>query len=221
MKFAFPMITRSTFLICILFLISEVIPTGALGQGSRGNQSGWRATVECDYLVVYSQMSIRSVVVGRLKKGDVVSINLEFIGAGGAWCSVTEPGKRVRLGYVQSECLERKQPESVTVWQAQSPPAQTRPDTEPVQRADSTAEKRPTRDEIEQEVDRVLASRLNALLPASDSGQTAPREPFWFDQSSFFFLPGFGKPLNFPFHHIAPRVTGSVQIRPGHIMRRR
>ena len=221
MKFAFPMITRSTFLISILVLISGVIPTIAFGQGPRGHQSGWRATVECDSLVVYSQMSTRSGVIRRLKKGDVVTIDLEFIGAGGAWCSVAEPGKRVRLGYVQSECLEREQTESVTVWQAQSPPAQTRPDTEPVQRADRTTEKRPTRDEIEQEVDRVLASRLNALLPASDSGQTALREPFWFDQSSFFFLPRFGRPLNFPSHQIAPRVTGSVQIRPSHIMRRR
>ncbi len=164
------MITRWTFLISILLLISGVIPAAAFGQEHRRNQSGWPATVECDSLVVYSQMSTQSRVVGHLNKGDIVTINLEFIGAGGAWCSVAEPGKRVRLGYVQSECLEREQTESVTVWQAQSPPAQTMPETEPVQRTDTPSQKRPTREEIEQEVDRVLASRLNEHLSFSYLG---------------------------------------------------
>jgi hypothetical protein len=214
------MMTGWTFLISILFLISGVIPATALGQESRGKQSGWPATVECDSFVVYSQMSTQSRVVGRLKKGDVVTIDLEFISAGGAWCSVAEPGKRVRLGYAQSECLEREQTESFTVWQAQSPPAQTRPDTEPTQRTDTASQKRPTREEIEQEVDRVLASRLNALLPANDYSQTTLREPFWFDRTSFVSLPRFGVPFN-GFHHIAPRITSTMQMRPGHISRRR
>ena len=216
------MITRWTSLISILLLISGVIPAAAFGQEHRGNQSGWRATVECDSLVVYSQMSTQSRVVGHLNKGDIVTINLEFIGAGGAWCSVAEPGKRVRLGYVQSECLEREQTESVTVWQAQSPPAQTRPETEPVQRTDAPSQKRPTREEIEQEVDRVLASRLNKLQPVNDSGQMVLREPFGFDdRTSFLFLPRFGGPFNFPFLHVAPRVTATVRMRPSHILRRR
>ena len=217
------MITRWTFLISILLLNSGVIPATAFGQEFKRNQSGWRATVECDSLAVYSQMSTQSRGVSHLKKGDIVTIDLEFIGAGGAWCSVAEPGKRVRLGYAQSECLEREQTESFTVWQAQSPPAQTRPETEVVQRTDTASQKHPTREEIEQEVDRALASRLNALLPANDYSQTALREPFWFDRfdkTSLVFLPRFGVPFNF-FHHIAPRVTSSVQTRPSHILRRR
>jgi len=218
----FSMITRWAFLISALLLSSSVIPATAFGQVSTRNKSGWRAAVECDSLAVYSQMSTQSRVVGHLTKGDIVTIDLEFICASGAWCSVAEPGKRVRLGYAQSECLEREQTESFTLWEAQSPLAQTRPDTEPVQRADRATEKLPTREEIEQEVDRVLASRLNALQLANDSGQRTLREPFGFDdQTSFVFLPRFGGPFNFPFHHIAPRVTATVQMRPSHIFRRR
>ena len=217
------MITRWTFLISILILISGVIPAAAFGQEHRRNQSGWRATVECDSLVVYSQMSIRSRVVSHLKKGDVVTIDLEFIGAGGAWCSVAESGKRVRLGYVQSECLEREQTESVTVWQAQSPPAQTRPETEPVQRTDTPSQKRPTREEIEQEVDRVVASRLKALQLANETPvQMVQREPFGVDEGiSFAFLPrfGFGVPINV-FRHVTPRIPPCAQMR-SHISRRR
>ena len=215
------MITRWTLLISILLLSSAAIHAAAFGQEPRRNQSSWRPTVECDSLVVYSQMSIESRVVGRLKKGDAVRIDLEFISAEGAWCSVAEPGKRARLGYVQSECLEREQPESVTQWQAQSPSAQTRPDTEPLQRTDTASQKHPTREEIEQEVDRVLASRLKALQPANDSGQTASREPFGFDdRTSFVFLPRFGVPFNF-LHHTASCVTPSVQMRPSRFSRRR
>jgi hypothetical protein len=222
MRVAFSMIMRSTFLLITLLLSSSVITSRALGQESTRNQSGWRATVECDSVVVYAQMSKQSRVVGHLKKGDAVTIDLEFISAGGAWCSVTELGKRVRLGYVNSECLERKQTESVTVWQAQLPPRVMMPGPEPAQRTDVTAEKHPTREEIEQEVDRVVASRLKALQLANENPvQMVQREPFGFvDGTSFVFLPRLGVPFNF-FHHIPPRINPSVQIRPSHISRRR
>jgi len=223
MKFAVRMIEQWTFSASIVFLISSVISATAFGQESRRNQSGWRATVECDQLVVYSQMTIQSRIVGHLKKGDVVTIDLEFISAGGNWCSVAEPGKRGRLGYVQSGCLERDQTESFTRWEAQSQPTQTRPDTEPAQRADRTTEKQVTREVIEQEVDRVVASRLKALQLANETPvQMVQPEPFGFDdRTSFLFLPRFGVPFNFPFDHIAPRVTSSVRIRPSRIVRRR
>ncbi len=215
------MITRRTFLISILFFSSSVIHAPSLGQELRLNQSGWRATVECDDVIVYSQMSTQSKVLSNLKKGDIVTIDLEFIGAYGAWCSVAEPGKRARLGLVKSECLEREQTEAVPVWQAQLPPAQTRPDSEPAQRAETPSQKHPTKEEIEQEVDRVLASRLNALAPAKDSGQTILSEPFGFvDHASFAFLPRFGAPFKF-FRHAAPCVTPSVQMRPRHVFGRR
>ena len=206
-----------------LFFSSNVIPPTNSGQAAERNQSGWQATVECDSLVVYSQMSTQSRVVSQLNKGDVVRIDLEFISAAGAWCSVAEPGKRVRLGYVESECLEREQEESVTVWQAQSSPTETRQDLERAQRADVTIEKRATREEIEQEVDRAVALRLKALQLANETPvQMVQQEPFGFDdRTSFLFLPRFGAPFNFPFHRIAPRATSSVQMRPSHILRRR
>jgi hypothetical protein len=223
------MITRWTFFLFVLLISSGAIPAPAVGQQSNRNQSGWRATVDCDALVVYSQMTTQSKVVSHLTKGDIVTIDLEIISAGGTWCLVSEPGKRQRPGYAPSECLDREQTESITHWDAQSPPDHTRPDTEPVQLADRTTEKRATREEIEQEVDRAVASRLKALQLTNETPlQVVQRDALGFDdRTSFLFLPGFGflprfgVPFNFPFRHIAPSVTSRVQIRPNQFLRRR
>ena len=221
----YAMIRRLSFSVSILLLSSGLIT--ALGQTPKHHQAGWRATVECESLAVYSQMSTKSTIVGHLKKADMVTIDLEFISAGGAWSSVRETGKRMRLGYAQSDCLEREQTDQVTKWEAQSLPSETPPNPEPTQHIDITVEKRPTREEIEREIDRALGAKLNALLPANDSGQTDLREPLWLDdRTSFLFLPGFGVPFDFSNRRIAPRsitprIPASVQIRPGHIFRRR
>ena len=74
------MITRRSLLISIPVLAGTVIAATALGQESRHNESGWRATIECDAVVLYSQMSTESKVVGHLKKGNAVRIHLEVIG---------------------------------------------------------------------------------------------------------------------------------------------
>jgi hypothetical protein len=66
------MITRWNFLISALFLSSGVIPATAFGQESRRNQSGWRATVECDSLVAYSQMSTDSKVMGLASRNRLM-----------------------------------------------------------------------------------------------------------------------------------------------------
>ncbi len=218
----FSVFVRAMFLISLL-LFSDAIPVAVRGQEPGRNRSSWRATVACDLLLVYSQMSLQSRLVGQLKKGNIVTIHLEFISADGAWCSISEPGSRMRWGYVPSACLEREETDPVTKWEAKSlPPSETRPNSEPAQHTNITTQQRPTREEIEREVDRVLAARLNALLPANDFGQTTLREPFGFnEQSSFLFLPRFGMPFNFFQHRIAPRITSSVQIRPSHIFRRR
>jgi hypothetical protein len=170
--------------------------------------------------------------VSQLKKEDVVTIDLEFITAGGVWSSVRETGKRMRLGYVRSDCLERDQTDEVTKWETQSLPPETTPNPQPAQHIDIAMERRPTREEIEREVDRALGARLDALLPPNDSRQTEPREPLWLDdRTSFLFLPGFGVPFDFSHrsiahHSIAPRsipphIPSAVQIRPSHIFRRR
>lgn len=221
----YSMIRRLSFSVSILLLSSSLIT--AIGQTPKHHQAGWRATVECDSLAVYSQMFTQSTIVGHLKKGDVVTIDLEFISSGGAWSSVREIGKRMRLGYVQSECLEREQTDQITKWEAQSLPSETTPNPEPAQHIDITVEKRPTTEEIEREVDRALGAKLNALLPANDPGQTELREPLWLDdRTSLLFLPGLGVPFDFSHrrfapHGITPRVPSSVQIRPGHNFRRR
>jgi len=228
------MMTRWMFALSILLLSDGVIPSAALGQVSTDNQSG-RAKVECEASPVYSQMSKVSTVVGQLRKGDVVTIDMEFISADGAWCLIAGV-RRMRLGYIQSECLDREQPRSFTQWQVQSPPVQTTTETEPTKRTEAETQKRPTKEEIEEEVDRVLASRLRGLPAANDPGQTVFREPFGFDQivgfqsfcnprcfedrARFGFSPRLTAPFRF-FGGIGPSITAHVQMRPSHISRRR
>jgi hypothetical protein len=235
------MMRQSILLISLLWLGHNAInPDSVFGQ--QPDQSGWQATVECDSTVVYSQMYTQSRVVGYLKKGDQVKIDLEIIGSSGSWSSVTSPGKRVRLGYVQSGCLKRKQQEPVIRWEAQSiPPAEMRPRPEPALAADIAGQKAPTREEIELEIDRRVAARLNALSSPTGIPQTESPEPLWLgDRASFTFLPGFGGvplsffPRRFP-HRITPFPTNpapfsrslvppfipSVQIHPGRMLRRK
>lgn len=228
----YSMIRRLSFPVSILLLSSSVITATVFGQTPKSHQAGWRGTVACESLAVYSQMSTQSRVVSQLKKEDVVTIDLEFITSGGVWSSVREIGKRMRLGYVRSDCLERDQTDQVTKWETQSLPPETTPHPQPAQHIDIAVERRPTREEIEREVDRALGAKLDALLPPNDSGQTELREPLWLDdRTSFPFLPGFGVPFDFTHRNIAhrnigprsipPHIPSAVQIRPSHIFRRR
>lgn len=232
---------QSILLICLLWLDHNAInPDSAVGQ--QPDQSGWQAIVECDSLVVYSQMYTQSRIVGHLKKGDQVKIDLEIIGSSGSWSSVMSPGMRVRLGYVQSGCLKRKQQEPVIRWEAQSiPPAEIRPRPESALAGDIAVQKPPTREEIELEIDRRVASRLNALMSATGVSQTELPEPLLLgDRASFTFVPGFGgvpfsffprrfphsmtpfptNPAPFP-RSLVPRFIPSVQIHPGRMLRRK
>lgn len=223
--------TRSTLLIFALWVGHLVInPAAAFAQQPEPKPSNWRSTVACDSLVVYSQMSTQSRVVGHLKKGDQVNIDLEIIGSDGSWSIVTEPGKRRRLGHVQSDCLEREQFRPPVGWEARSlPPSERRPMPELIQGPGITAQKGPTKEEIEREVDRAVALRLNALMSETGTQQTATPAPPWFaDGASFLFVPGFSRPFNFfphrPTHFprsLVPHFTPSVQIRSGSSFRRR
>ena len=224
------MMRQSILLISLLWLGHNAInPDSTFGR--QPDQSAWQDTVDCDSLVVYSQMYTQSRVVGHLKKGDQVKIDLEIIGSNGSWSSVRSPGKRVRLGYVQSGCLERTQREPLIRWEAQSiPPIEMRPPPESVRATDIAVQKPPTREEIEREIDLRVASRLNALMSATGTAQAAPPEPLWWgDRASFTFVPRFGGvPFSFfprgpsPFPHgLVPRFIPSVRIHPGRISRRK
>ena len=228
------MIRQSILLIFLLWLGQNAInPDSVFGQ--QPEQSAWQATVECDSLVVYSQMYTQSRVVGHLKKGDQVKIDLEIIGSSGSWSSVRSPGGRERLGFVRSGCLRRRH-KPVIQWEAQSiTPAEMRPRPESAQAADISRQKAPTREEIELEIDRRVAARLNALISPTGISQTESPEPLWLgDRASFPFVPGFGGvPFGFfprrfphsmmpfptnpsPFHRsLGPRFIPSVQIHPG------
>src|SRR5215813_9055909 len=104
------------------FLCFHSLMTGvAFGQNADDGKSGWQATISCDSVPVYSRMSIDSSKVKNLSKGESVTLDLEIIGADGAWGIVREPGKKIRLGYIRSECLEWKHPAFVTAQYVESP----------------------------------------------------------------------------------------------------
>src|SRR5215470_2758489 len=121
-----PLSSAMTRLIAIGILLSFIlISPSALGQQVNPSQAEWRATVKCDSLPVYSHMSTNSRIVKFLKSGSTVTIDLEIVGSDGAWSLVREQGQRVRLGYVQSECLDGERPISHATWQP--PPPAVRP----------------------------------------------------------------------------------------------
>ena len=81
-----------------------------------------QATVTVEASEVFSQASASSKIVKTLKKGDVVLVDFEILGAGGAWCSVKEVGAAKSLGYVLCKDLERQKAPPEQVLGAALPP---------------------------------------------------------------------------------------------------
>lgn len=66
------------------------------------------AIVKSETVPVHSKMDETSDVVIALKKGDAVVIEMSIMGKGNVeWCSVQEPTRNQRLGYVRCEFLAR------------------------------------------------------------------------------------------------------------------
>ncbi len=81
-----------------------------------------RAIVKSEILLVYLEMSTASTVVKSLKRGDVVTVDLEIQGTAGGWCRVREVGENMRLGYVLCKNLERPRLPGYSVQPAPSLP---------------------------------------------------------------------------------------------------
>ena len=82
----------------------------ASSEGAQRQAPAGRATVKRDGVLVYAGMSPGSKVVKSLKQGDQVTIDLAITGAEGAWCSISEVGQTIGLGYVRCEDLDREPP---------------------------------------------------------------------------------------------------------------
>jgi hypothetical protein len=67
-----------------------------------------RAEVIADEAAVYSRADPKSTVVGRLTKGERVTIEFEMEGSGRAWCAVEVEGGTGQAGYVPCDALERR-----------------------------------------------------------------------------------------------------------------
>jgi predicted aspartyl protease len=66
------------------------------------------AAVVCvDAAPLYSQMSLASGVLKRLRKGEPVLVAVEIDGPEGDWCGITEQGQTSVAGYVRCKDLER------------------------------------------------------------------------------------------------------------------
>jgi hypothetical protein len=93
-----------------LFIAICCIMFGALESKAQdevsAEEAGGRATVISDSLTVFLRMSPASEIVKKLKKGDVVTVEYEIEGAGGAWCGIKEEGQTMISGYVRCQYLE-------------------------------------------------------------------------------------------------------------------
>jgi hypothetical protein len=107
-----------------IFRVSGMLVAFAFMVGIAAAQ----ATVKSETLPVLSRMDTTSDVIGTLKKGDSVVIEMSILGEGNAeWCSIREPAQQRSLGYVRCEYLERPpapKPAAVPVVPAAPPAAQ-------------------------------------------------------------------------------------------------
>jgi len=77
--------------LCSGLILILAIATSAAAQ-AEPTSNGWQATVKLDSAEVYSGVSASSRVVGLLKRGDPVFINMEITGSGGTWYAITTGG---------------------------------------------------------------------------------------------------------------------------------
>jgi hypothetical protein len=86
------------------------------GSKSGADDAAARATVRRDSLNVFSRTSLKSEVLKKLNRGDLVTVEFETEGTEGAWCGVMEAGETAISGFVQCQYLERLEPRK-RVWQ--------------------------------------------------------------------------------------------------------
>jgi len=143
--------------------------------------TGWQATVKLDSAEVYSGVSASSRVVGMLKRGDSVFINMEITGSDGTWYAISTGGETAISGYLSRKALEVSQPTEVASWEYLPPP-------EPKPAVDDksiTGKKGAiaavSKGQIERDIKSFFISKFGRTLPVSAFGQTRLHDRLGFD----------------------------------------
>jgi hypothetical protein len=161
-------------------LLIFAIARPAVAKADSG-PDGWQATVKLDSAEVYSGVSATSRVVGMLKRGDSVFINMEITSADGTWYSITTAGETAISGYLNRKALEVSQPTEVAVWEY-LPPPEPKPavDNKPIT-AKNGAIAAYSKGQIERDVKSFFISKFGRTLPVSAFGQTRLHDRLGFD----------------------------------------
>lgn len=165
---------------CIGLLLICAIARPAAAQPDAGSTS-WQATVRLDSAEVYSGVSASSRIVGTLKRGDSVFINLEITSSDGTWYAITTGGEAAISGYLSRKALEVSQPTEVASWEY-LPPPEPKPAVDeksiPTKKGAIAAY---SKGQIERDIKSFFISKFGRTLPVSAFGQTRLHDRLGFD----------------------------------------
>ena len=166
--------------LCLALFLIFAIARPAAAQADTG-AGGWQATVKLDSAEVYAGVSATSRVVGTLKRGDSVVINMEITGADGTWYAITAGGDTAISGYLSRKALEVPQPTEVASWEYLPPPEPKPAVDEKSIPAKKGAIAAYSKGQIERDVKSFFISKFGRTLPVSAFGQTRLHDRLGFD----------------------------------------
>jgi hypothetical protein len=166
--------------VCAGLMLFCVFARPALAQGDAGT-TGWQATVKLDSAEIYAGVSATSRVVGTLKRGDSVVINMEITGSDGTWYAITTVGEAAVSGYLNRKSLEVFQPTEVARWEYQPPPEPKPPADQSATTDKKSAIAAASKGQIERDIKSFFISKFGRTLPVSAFGQTRLHDRLGFD----------------------------------------
>ena len=166
--------------LCLGLLLMFAIARPAAAQPDAG-PTGWQAMVKLDSAEVYAGVSASSRVVGTLKRGDSVFINMEITGSDGSWYAITTGGDTAISGYLSRKALEVSQPTEVAVWEYVPPPEPKPAVDEKSLSAKNGAIAAISKGQIERNIKSFFISKFGRTLPVSAFGQTRLHDRLGFD----------------------------------------
>jgi hypothetical protein len=166
----------------LMLILAIALPAAA--QDDAG-PAGWQATVKLDSAEVYAGVSASSRVVGLLKRGDPVVINMEITGSGGTWYAITSGGESAVSGYLNRTALDVSQPTEVARWEYLPPPEPKPPAEDQSKPSDKkSAIAAFSKGQIERNIKSFFISKFGRTLPVSAFGQTRLHSRLGFDHSN-------------------------------------
>ncbi len=96
--------------LALAFLSAAIFCSARSSDAGKRHAREGEAVVKTDSVGVSSDPSASGKVTRSLKKGAVVTVEIEMQGAEGTWCGIVEQGQRSISGYVPCRYLERNIP---------------------------------------------------------------------------------------------------------------